>query len=105
MLFHEIHIKARIQMKMIRFISQLNSNFIRKYSSAITITLPKQAFETYNCPSPHLKVHCQKQELLDVFYQMNLIRRMEIAADSLYKSKYIQGFCHLYIGQVSNFSP
>jgi hypothetical protein len=42
-----------------------------------------------------------KQEMLDYFYKMNLIRRMELAADALYKAKLIRGFCHLQIGQVA----
>lgn len=41
-----------------------------------------------------------KQEMVDYFYKMNLIRRMELAADALYKAKLIRGFCHLQIGQV-----
>lgn len=42
-----------------------------------------------------------KQEMLEYFYKMNLIRRMELAADALYKAKLIRGFCHLQIGQVA----
>ena len=41
----------------------------------------------------------EKQEYLDLFYQMVLIRRMEEEAAQLYQQGKIGGFLHLYIGQ------
>jgi pyruvate dehydrogenase E1 component alpha subunit len=41
----------------------------------------------------------EKQEHLDIFYQMVLIRRMEEEAAQLYQQGKIGGFLHLYIGQ------
>ncbi len=56
-------------------------------------------FVGHKCDPPSRNVETTSKELLGFFYDMALMRRMEIASDSLYKSKLIRGFCHLYDGQ------
>ena len=48
---------------------------------------------------PAMFTYTSKAELIDYFTQMYRMRRMEIAADTLYKGKFVKGFCHLYDGQ------
>ncbi|EXC52806.1 Pyruvate dehydrogenase E1 component subunit alpha-1 [Morus notabilis] len=56
-------------------------------------------FTTHKCDEPSRTVETTPKELLSFFHDMATMRRMEIAADSLYKAKLIRGFCHLYDGQ------
>ncbi|KAI3638229.1 hypothetical protein MIR68_003840 [Amoeboaphelidium protococcarum] len=57
------------------------------------------AFQTHLCDSPATKVTASKDELLKYYREALVVRRMETAADGLYKSKMIRGFCHLSNGQ------
>ncbi|OAY78973.1 Pyruvate dehydrogenase E1 component subunit alpha-1, mitochondrial [Ananas comosus] len=56
-------------------------------------------FTGHKIEPPSRSVETTPKELLSFFRGMSLMRRMEIAADSLYKAKLIRGFCHLYDGQ------
>lgn len=49
--------------------------------------------------SPPTNVTCTREEALHFYRQMATVRRLEAAANALYKEKAIRGFCHLYTGQ------
>ena len=51
---------------------------------------------------PPKKAVLTREDGLHYYKEMQIIRRMETAASTLYKSKIIRGFCHLYSGQVSS---
>lgn len=40
-----------------------------------------------------------RDEAIEMYKQMQTIRRMETSAGNLYKEKIVRGFCHLYSGQ------
>ncbi|ANB14865.1 pyruvate dehydrogenase (acetyl-transferring) subunit E1 alpha [Sugiyamaella lignohabitans] len=75
----------------------------RNYSSGgddtVTIQLPESSYATYNLEAPSLEVSLKKDELLQMYKDMTVVRRLEMAADALYKAKKIRGFCHLSTGQ------
>lgn len=48
---------------------------------------------------PSTEVELTRDDGIHMFRQMVRIRRMEAAANTLYKEKIIRGFCHLYSGQ------
>ncbi|ORX56304.1 hypothetical protein DM01DRAFT_1285383 [Hesseltinella vesiculosa] len=68
-------------------------------SDKIQITLPSSSFDMYEAEAPSLDLEVSKAELLDMYTKMTVMRRMEMAADGLYKAKKIRGFCHLCNGQ------
>ncbi|GAB2280378.1 Pyruvate dehydrogenase E1 component subunit alpha-2, mitochondrial [Dionaea muscipula] len=76
---------------------------LRPFSSSndtTTLTIETSVpFTGHIIDPPSRSVDTTPKELLTFFRDMALMRRMEIAADSLYKAKMIRGFCHLYDGQ------
>ncbi|KAM0942678.1 putative pyruvate dehydrogenase (acetyl-transferring) [Dioscorea sansibarensis] len=72
----------------------------RLFSSSDVLTIETSVpFTAHQCDPPSRTVETTPKELLGFFRDMSMMRRMEIASDSLYKSKLIRGFCHLYDGQ------
>ncbi|CAN3355976.1 pyruvate dehydrogenase E1 component subunit alpha, mitochondrial [Diutina catenulata] len=69
-------------------------------SDLVSISLPESSFELYRIEDgPTLNFETEKESLLHMYKEMIIVRRMEMAADALYKAKKIRGFCHLSIGQ------
>ncbi|UJR15110.1 hypothetical protein I4U23_002076 [Adineta vaga] len=74
---------------------------IRKASSSGTLEYdtPK-AYKLHMLDQgPNTHVSCNREEGLDFYKKMQVVRRMEASANNMYKSKLIRGFCHLYSGQ------
>lgn len=66
-----------------------------KYS----VKLSDDSFDMYELDAPSLDISVTKPELLQMYEDMVTVRRLEMAADALYKAKKIRGFCHLSTGQ------
>ncbi|EIN06979.1 mitochondrial pyruvate dehydrogenase E1 component beta subunit [Punctularia strigosozonata HHB-11173 SS5] len=69
------------------------------HSEPFKVRLHDDSFHAHNLDAPSLEVEVTKDGLLKMYSQMTTMRRMEMAADALYKAKLIRGFCHLAIGQ------
>ncbi|KAK6543862.1 alpha subunit of pyruvate dehydrogenase [Orbilia ellipsospora] len=65
----------------------------------LTVKLADTSFEPYEIEAPSLEFETSKNELASMYRDMVSVRRMELAADGLYKERKIRGFCHLSIGQ------
>lgn len=64
-----------------------------------SVSLSDQSFDMYELDPPSLDIKVTKPELLKMYEDMVTVRRLEMAADALYKAKKIRGFCHLSTGQ------
>ena len=65
-----------------------------------SVKLHEDSFRSYLTDTPSLEVEVTKDMLIDMYTKMSVMRRMEMAADALYRQKLIRGFCHLATGQV-----
>ena len=67
-----------------------------------TVSFDYKPIETYlvDGPANNGTATMDKDEAMLFHYNMYIVRRTEIAADNMYKSRLIRGFCHLYDGQV-----
>jgi len=63
------------------------------------IIIEVKPFSFHKIEPPSNKVETTLAELKSMYTFMFRMRRMEIAADMMYKAKLIRGFCHLYDGQ------
>lgn len=76
--------------------------FVRAFSSADnpshTFKLARP-FKGHKLTPPVAEVTATRNELMGFYRIMQLYRRFEIVADTLYKERLIRGFCHLYDGQ------
>ncbi|KAH9816765.1 dehydrogenase E1 component-domain-containing protein [Melampsora americana] len=88
-----------------RFLSNLSSrrippnNIPSDPEEHFTINLDPEYYQSYKCDPPSLELPMTKSALVEMYRLMVTMRRMEMAADALYKQKLIRGFCHLAIGQ------
>lgn len=71
-----------------------------RFAASKSFTFPiENPPECFKCDFNLKEAKVSKEELLKVFEEMYLIRRMEVLADNMYKAKKIRGFLHLYNGQ------
>ncbi|KZT08843.1 mitochondrial pyruvate dehydrogenase E1 component beta subunit [Laetiporus sulphureus 93-53] len=69
------------------------------HSEPFMVTLHEESFHGFKTDPPTRDLEVTKDGLLKMYKLMSTMRRMEQAADALYKQKLIRGFCHLAIGQ------
>eukprot|EP01026_Neomeris_dumetosa_P029562 TRINITY_DN23954_c0_g2_i5.p1 TRINITY_DN23954_c0_g2~~TRINITY_DN23954_c0_g2_i5.p1 ORF type:complete len:290 (-),score=37.40 TRINITY_DN23954_c0_g2_i5:54-800(-) len=82
------------------FAAQKLGRFISTSSTASqAIDIEVLPYKVHRIEAPSTTVSTSKDELMGFYREMQLLRRMEVAADIQYKAKAIRGFCHLYDGQ------
>ncbi|KAK9460332.1 dehydrogenase E1 component-domain-containing protein [Lipomyces oligophaga] len=64
-----------------------------------TVSIPASSFDEYLVDLESYDLKTTKNDLIAMYKDMTTVRRMETAADALYKAKKIRGFSHLSIGE------
>ncbi|CAG98332.1 Pda1 [Kluyveromyces lactis] len=85
--------------KNVRALSQVADETKPGDDDLVQIDLPETSFEGYLLDVPELSYQTTKSNLLQMYKDMIIVRRMEMACDALYKAKKIRGFCHSSVGQ------
>jgi pyruvate dehydrogenase E1 component alpha subunit len=65
------------------------------WSSTFTFSAQVLPYKAHKIEPPSNVVETNVDELVKMYELMYKMRRMEIAADMMYKAKLIRGFCHL----------
>jgi pyruvate dehydrogenase E1 component alpha subunit len=79
--------------------TRLFFSFVR-LSHFLQIVINVPAFKLHRLTSgPGPTIETTAEEMVALYRQMQLIRRVEVACDQLYKQRLIRGFLHLYNGQ------
>ncbi|KAM4718163.1 pyruvate dehydrogenase E1 subunit alpha 1b isoform 4-T4 [Anableps anableps] len=74
-------------------------------SRSLSDFTPQATFDIKKCDvhrleaGPPVQAELTREQGLQYYRTMQMVRRMELKADQLYKQKIIRGFCHLYDGQ------
>ncbi|GBF89270.1 pyruvate dehydrogenase E1 component subunit mitochondrial-like [Raphidocelis subcapitata] len=77
----------------------LQRGFAASASADDKFTVEVMPYKAHKIEPPSNQVETSIAELTSMYELMYTMRRMEIAADMMYKAKLIRGFCHLYDGQ------
>jgi pyruvate dehydrogenase E1 component alpha subunit len=90
---------VRIASKPLALSSTFGLRLARGFASDTATFTVERPFKGHKLSPPDAKLTTTKKEMLEFYKVMSFYRRVEIVADTNYKSKLIRGFLHLYDGQ------
>lgn len=91
----QIHPSARVLLSARANTSGQNATLVHQLISDWRSVLQVLPAKAHRIEAPNNVVETSVDELLYLYELMYKMRRMEIAADMMYKAKLIRGFCHL----------